>query len=55
MTKDSRKYIGPFSFCTKHTHSFYKSCGCPIPGSKKKQEVESTFVEDEQPNGALDV
>ena len=44
---------GPFSFCTKHPHSFYASCKCPIPGTKKLK-VE-TIVEEEKPNATLDV
>lgn len=47
--------IGPFSFCTKHKGSFYASCKCPVPGTKKvKVETESTIEEIPQTN-ALDV
>lgn len=52
---ESKHAIGPFSFCTKHKGSFYHSCGCPVPGSKKAQraaEVEDTetvMVDDPKP------
>lgn len=46
MTK-SGHMIGPFSFCPKHRGSFYKSCGCPVPGSKKAQKAAEKEAEPE--------
>lgn len=60
MAEKSRHMVGPFSFCPKHKGSFYKSCGCPVPGSKKAQRQSEednepeVFVED-PPEGTLGV
>lgn len=53
----STRTPGPFTFCTKHKGSFYASCKCPIPGTKKaqkqaeKDDEESSMVEDPKPQG----
>lgn len=54
MTETKKKFVGPFSFCTKHPHSFYASCKCPIPGMKKVKDGE-IVIEEENKNGELDV
>lgn len=54
---ESKRAPGPFSFCTKHKGSFYASCKCPIPGSKKaqkeltKEDTESVMEDIPQPEG----
>lgn len=50
--KKPKRPVGPFSYCHKHKLSFYKSCGCPIPGSKRAQQEkdeergDGTYVDD---------
>ncbi len=50
--KKPKRPIGPFSYCPKHKLSFYASCKCPLPGSKKKQQRDDeengdgTYVDD---------
>lgn len=39
--------VGPFSFCPKHKGSFYASCKCPVPGSKKAQQAAEQDAEPE--------
>lgn len=53
--KKSKRTPGPFSFCTKHPGSFYASCKCPVPGTKKVKEERLVEVEEENPNTTMDV